>query len=74
MIDHHGPSLWVYAVNKDGGKESLREVCWVFALGKEDEGKGDWEVEVSAMAARPAGDEALGELEAEFTGIEVNWD
>lgn len=72
-VDHHGPSLWVYGVDAAGAKESLREVCWIFALGKEGgDDAGEWEVEVAAMAARP-NKEATDELEVQFSGIQVEW-
>ncbi|PKS06713.1 hypothetical protein jhhlp_006787 [Lomentospora prolificans] len=71
--DHHGPSLWVYAVDDAGRRESLREVCWVFALGEDGQADaGEWELEVAVMAARPNAD-AKEPLEAEFSDIEVVW-
>jgi regulation of enolase protein 1 (concanavalin A-like superfamily) len=65
--DENGKSLWVYWLN---GKERvpLREVAWFF--GEE----GDWDISVSAMAARPASMEVTGgsELEVKFWGIEID--
>ncbi|KAL2264107.1 hypothetical protein VTK26DRAFT_1976 [Humicola hyalothermophila] len=66
--DEHGTSLWVYWVLGDGSKVPLREICWVFGGQPED-----WEVEVSAMAARPAKDGVEGGLVVEFGGMEVKW-
>lgn len=60
--------MWVYRVIEETGeKVPLREICWVFA----GDGEG-WEVEVSAMAARPGKEKEDG-LEVEFTGLEVRW-
>ncbi|KAI0755300.1 hypothetical protein C8Q80DRAFT_1266775 [Daedaleopsis nitida] len=72
--DEMGPSLWVYELVRgpDGAvkeRRPLREVTWFFG---DEEG---WEVEVSAMAARPAaGDDVAGEskeLVVHFEGVEV---
>ncbi|KAL2022835.1 hypothetical protein VTK56DRAFT_4366 [Thermocarpiscus australiensis] len=65
--DEHGTSLWVYRVLDGGEKVPLREVCWVFG-GRPEE----WEVEVAAMAARPAKG-AGADLKVEFKGMEVRW-
>jgi hypothetical protein len=59
----------VYHVAEDGTKTPMREVCWVYA----DEGKKDWEVEVSGLVARP--DKcATGTLSAEFEKFDVQWE
>lgn len=55
--------LWVYAI--EGATETpLREVAWFF------EGEEDWEVQVSAMAARPSTG-VEGGLEAGFRNLKV---
>ena len=69
--DHMGPSFWVYKEDKEG-REALREICWVFALGDGPEAGSGWEVEVAAYACRP-NDEVSGELEAGFKDIKVEW-
>lgn len=70
VVDHHGPSLWVY--KEEGGKrEPLREVTWVCGLEEEGTGSG-WEVEVAAYAARPD-EKGVEELEAGFKDINVEW-
>ncbi|KAL1840263.1 hypothetical protein VTJ49DRAFT_641 [Mycothermus thermophilus] len=71
--DGNGTGMWVYrlASNAETGEEEkvpLREICWVFGLEELDE----WEVEVSAMAARPEKGVTEG-LVAEFRGLEVAW-
>jgi len=49
----------------------LREICWVY--GDADAGAG-WQVEVSAMAARPEREVRGGEgLEVKVRGWEVVW-
>lgn len=70
VVDHHGPSLWVYR-EEGGRKEPLREVCWVCGLEEEGAGSG-WEVEVAAYAARPD-EKGEGELEARFRDVKVEW-
>ncbi|SPQ20292.1 5f87df88-b457-4b34-be62-75b25470660a [Thermothielavioides terrestris] len=48
--DGNGTGVWVYRVAEaTGEKVPLREVCWVFGDAPEE-----WDVEVRAMAARPA--------------------
>ncbi|KAL2267182.1 hypothetical protein VTJ83DRAFT_4459 [Remersonia thermophila] len=71
--DGNGTGVWVYRLvrNAETGEEEkvpLREICWVFGLEKLEE----WEVDVSAMAARPEKGVAEG-LVAEFGGLEVKW-
>ncbi|KAK4170072.1 hypothetical protein QBC43DRAFT_307100 [Cladorrhinum sp. PSN259] len=69
--DEHGTSLWVYQVLEEGKrKEPIREICWVF--GNDD--NEEWEVGVSAMAARPARGEELGELKVDIKNFEVKWE
>lgn len=72
--DELGSSLWLYQLVLVGGeikeRVPLREVCWVFA---EQDG---WEVQVSAMAARPAKEDVDGkksDLVAQFSGAEVKF-
>ncbi|RPD72934.1 hypothetical protein L226DRAFT_536776 [Lentinus tigrinus ALCF2SS1-7] len=72
--DELGTSLWVYEVVQGPGGEverrPLREVTWFFG---DEEG---WEVEVSAMAARPAKKESVvggsEGLVVKFEGVEVD--
>ncbi|OAA54370.1 hypothetical protein SPI_08989 [Niveomyces insectorum RCEF 264] len=65
-----GLSLWVYHVLENGTKTPMREIAWVFG---EDGGAG-WEVEVTAMAARPDPEKtATTELEVEVRGFDVKW-
>ncbi|KAF5343262.1 hypothetical protein D9757_009447 [Collybiopsis confluens] len=72
-VDELGSSLWVYEliIGNDGevvDRQPLREVTWFFA---EEDG---WEINVSAMAARPAELESvLGEevLLVKFESAEV---
>ncbi|KAL9106193.1 MAG: hypothetical protein Q9227_008726, partial [Pyrenula ochraceoflavens] len=66
--DENGISLWFYLVLDNGDKVPLREVTWVF--GDEPE---SWELEVLAMAARPATGEGLGHLEVEMKNMDVQW-
>ncbi|KAK3989348.1 hypothetical protein QBC44DRAFT_241628 [Cladorrhinum sp. PSN332] len=69
--DGNGISLWVYQVLENGKrKEPVREICWVFG----DKGGEGWEVGVSAMAARPAKGEEIGELKVEGKDLKVKWD
>ncbi|KAK3898910.1 hypothetical protein C8A05DRAFT_37494 [Staphylotrichum tortipilum] len=68
--DGNGTGVWVYRVLESGEKVPLREICWVF--GGSEEELGEWEVEVSAMAARPAREGGEG-LEVAFVGLEVKW-
>ncbi len=73
--DELGTSLWVYelVLGSDGQVEErrpLREVTWFFA---EEDG---WQLEVSAMAARPASKETVvgpTELVVSFEGAEVEF-
>lgn len=69
-----GASLWVFhVVDGDGGgsengkQNPMREVCWPFG----DAASDNWELEVSAVVARPA--EAKGKLEATFENFDVRW-
>ncbi|KAK4463945.1 hypothetical protein QBC42DRAFT_264674 [Cladorrhinum samala] len=76
--DSKGLSLWVYQV-LDGGKrkEPVREICWVFGggntLGKGEADEEEWELSVSAMAARPAQGN-IGHLEIEGKDLIVKWE
>ncbi|KAI0751985.1 hypothetical protein C8Q74DRAFT_346184 [Fomes fomentarius] len=71
--DEPGTKLWVYelVLGSDGQvkeRRPLREVAWFFA---EEDG---WQLEVSAMAARPASKETVvgsAELVVSFEGAEV---
>ncbi|KAK4145964.1 uncharacterized protein C8A04DRAFT_26125 [Dichotomopilus funicola] len=76
--DGNGTGVWVYRIVRVGGCEGeetkvpLREICWVFG----EEQLEEWEVEVSAMAARPEKNVSEGgekELVVEFKGLEVKW-
>ncbi|KAK7419692.1 hypothetical protein QQZ08_010779 [Neonectria magnoliae] len=62
-----GSSLWVYVVDGET-KTPLREICWVYGR---DGGEG-WELEVSALAARPD-KEIDSELEVKFEDFDVKW-
>ena len=66
--DENGISLWFYQVLDNGKKVPLREVTWVF--GDEPE---SWDLEVLAMAARPAEGEGVGDLEVEMKDMDVQW-
>lgn len=70
--DSKGVSLWVYQILENGKKkEPVREICWVF--GGDHREQEEWEVSVSAMAARPAqGD--IGNLEIEYKDLIVKWE
>lgn len=65
--DEHGTSIWIYCMLESGEKVALREICWVFG----DDPAG-WEVEVSAMAARPA-KTAKADLEVAVRDVDVKW-
>jgi hypothetical protein len=74
--DGNGTGLWVYrVVEETGEKVPLREICWVFGQ-EEGEGVEEWELEVSAMAARPEKNVKEGAPEGlvvEFGGLEAKW-
>jgi regulation of enolase protein 1 (concanavalin A-like superfamily) len=70
--DENGLSLRVYHVNGDE-KTALREITWVYGLDTEA-----WDVEVWAMAARPAkkpvaGSGDLKALEVSVKDMVINW-
>ncbi|KAK8912812.1 hypothetical protein H634G_09332 [Metarhizium anisopliae BRIP 53293] len=66
--DGTGTTLWVYHLDRDGGKTPLREITWPFGTAAGD----GWEVEVAAAVARPSKDTA-DKLEATFTEFTVDW-
>lgn len=78
--DELGTSLWFYqlilAEDRETVKERipLREVCWVFDLETSVNDEA-WQVQVSAMVARPAPQEQVdpgeSELKVEFRGAKV---
>lgn len=65
--DENGVGLWVYHLHGDE-KVPMREIAWVYPEG----GEG-WELEVSALVARPA-KEASETLEATFKDFNVQWE
>ncbi|KAK3687559.1 hypothetical protein B0T22DRAFT_131867 [Podospora appendiculata] len=65
--NERGSSLWVYQVLDSGERVALREICWVY--GDDDI---QWELEVLAMAARPAKKATTG-LEVRVRDMEVEW-
>ncbi|KAK3323845.1 hypothetical protein B0T19DRAFT_214696 [Cercophora scortea] len=67
--NERGSSLWVYHVLEGGEKVALREICWVY--GDDNDGV-EWELEVLAMAARPAKNATTG-LEVQVRDMEVKW-
>lgn len=65
--DENGFSWWVY--NIDGcEKVPMREICWVAA----DQMAGGWQLEVSAVVARPSKDTS-DFLVARFEDFHVVW-
>ena len=70
--DGHGWSLWVYQVLEDGTKIPLREICWVYGDAVGETPAIDWQLEVTAMAARPE-KKATDALEVKVRDMEVRW-
>ncbi|KAK0636996.1 hypothetical protein B0T17DRAFT_482064 [Bombardia bombarda] len=66
--DENGVSLWVYHVLANGDKVPLREITWVYG----DADPGQWDLEVLAMAARPA-KTTTSSLKVEVKDMEVKW-
>lgn len=64
----HGVSIWIFYLPPGGAeKVALREICWFYA-----EEAGEWDLEVSAFAARPI-ETTKEELKVEFSGLDVTW-
>lgn len=67
--DDMGRGMWVYQLRDDGVKVPMREIAWVYA----DDGGDGWELEVSALVARP-GKDTTEALEAKFEKFDVKWE
>lgn len=68
--DGLGLGFWVYYIKRDGTKEPLREICWVY--GDDDSSGKDWNLTIGALVARPAKD-AKDDLVVQFKDFDVQW-
>lgn len=70
-VEDNQTSLWVYLIVPGNNRIPLREATWVFA----NEGDDEWEVSLSAYAARPnkKQENEKEELIVQFEDFDIDW-